>query len=398
VSPPETLPPDQSTNTVIGGRNDALGSDSSFSWRGTPGSGWSAASVPELLAVAKTDQASATTALHLAAGIEHSAQLRLEAARSAVENVLQALAVTSQARQQASQEAAQSLIQMRQRAVAGFVAAESSTGIEWLKADGDPAVARALSQTAASSARETAVRWQKEVARSDQAALTLGCALAQARDVYAAADRDRVAAAELRTTLERVAVHAGVRVAVLTASSTAGVLFPVVGPVWFDDTWGAERSGGRVHQGVDFIAAWGTPIIAAEGGTVARIGWDVLGGWRVSILGASGTYYYYAHLAAYPEGLELGDAVGTGELLGWVGDTGNASGVPHLHWEVHPYNGDAVNPYPFARALQQTGMTVAQPPLALDASIRSTLPTTQSVVLPRMPAAFAALQSAPSQR
>ncbi|HSL74553.1 MAG TPA: peptidoglycan DD-metalloendopeptidase family protein [Ilumatobacteraceae bacterium] len=114
----------------------------------------------------------------------------------------------------------------------------------------------------------------------------------------------------------------------------------------YGDTWGAPRSGGRRHEGVDMLAPTGTPIFAVVSGTV-RFSQNRLGGNAVSLVGDNGNRYYYAHLSRY-EGSSR--RVSQGELIGYNGDTGNATGVPHLHFEVHPGGGLAVNPTPSVRA------------------------------------------------
>lgn len=117
-------------------------------------------------------------------------------------------------------------------------------------------------------------------------------------------------------------------------------------PVGFGDTWGAPRSGGRRHQGVDMIGERGTPLLAVVDG-VAIAGEGVLGGLTIRFLGADGNRYFYGHLDSY--GL-LG-SVRAGDVVGFMGDTGNAkSSTPHLHFEIHPAGGAAVNPYPTVRA------------------------------------------------
>ena len=114
----------------------------------------------------------------------------------------------------------------------------------------------------------------------------------------------------------------------------------------YGDSWGAPRSGGRRHEGVDMLAPTGTPIFAVVSGT-ARFSQNRLGGNAVSLVGDNGNRYYYAHLSRY-EGSSR--RVTQGELIGYNGDTGNATGVPHLHFEVHPGGGLAVNPTPSVRA------------------------------------------------
>lgn len=125
-----------------------------------------------------------------------------------------------------------------------------------------------------------------------------------------------------------------------------GITCPVAGSAGFGDTWGAPRSGGRRHQGVDMMASTGTPLVAVVAGYV-QFKTNRLGGNAVWLSGDNGNKYYYAHLSAW-EGSSRTAA--RGEVIGYVGDTGNASGTPHLHFEVHPGGGAAVNPYPTVRA------------------------------------------------
>lgn len=127
---------------------------------------------------------------------------------------------------------------------------------------------------------------------------------------------------------------------------------PVNGAVAFRDSWGEPRSGGRSHQGVDMMAARGTPLVAIESGTITRIGNGGLGGKTVWLRGQSGHEYYYAHLDGWASGLSQGDAVDVAQLVGYVGNTGNAiHTLPHLHFEYHPNGGSAVNPYPLVADL-----------------------------------------------
>lgn len=127
---------------------------------------------------------------------------------------------------------------------------------------------------------------------------------------------------------------------------------PVAGATTFVDSFGAPRSGGRAHMGVDMMAARGTPLVAIENATVASLGNGGLGGITVWIRGASGDTYYYAHLDAWESGLGVGDRLSMGDRLGYVGNTGNAVYTsPHLHFERHPGGGGAVNPYPLVRGL-----------------------------------------------
>ncbi len=135
-------------------------------------------------------------------------------------------------------------------------------------------------------------------------------------------------------------------------AATGGRVCPVDGAVSFTDTWGAPRSGGRTHKGVDMIAARGTPLVAIENGVISRMRNGGLGGITLWIAGISGDSFYYAHLDGYAPGLSRGQSVTAGELVGYVGNTGNARyTVPHLHFEYHPGGGSAINPYPLTAGL-----------------------------------------------
>jgi peptidoglycan LD-endopeptidase LytH len=112
------------------------------------------------------------------------------------------------------------------------------------------------------------------------------------------------------------------------------------------NTWHAERSDRRRHEGQDIFAPRGTPVYSATDGIVVRIGHNRLGGNVVLVVGGGGRTYYYAHLDTHARGLEVGDLVHIGSVLGYVGTTGNARGTPpHLHFGVYSGSG-AMNPLP----------------------------------------------------
>ncbi len=126
---------------------------------------------------------------------------------------------------------------------------------------------------------------------------------------------------------------------------------PVAGAVSFSDSWGAPRSGGRSHKGVDMIAARGVPIVAVYSGRISRTSNSSLGGLSVYFVSDAGDLYYYAHLDSFGD-ISSGQSVPAGYVLGYNGSSGNApSWLPHLHFEYHPGGGAAVNPYPLARKL-----------------------------------------------
>lgn len=119
-----------------------------------------------------------------------------------------------------------------------------------------------------------------------------------------------------------------------------GFVCPVPGGTFFND-WGFPRSGGRSHAGTDLFAPRGTPVRAPASGRV-DIANGAIGGKQFRLTTASGVRYFGSHLDAFG----ASGQVSAGDVIGYVGDTGNARGSrPHLHFEVHP-NGSAVNPFP----------------------------------------------------
>jgi murein DD-endopeptidase MepM/ murein hydrolase activator NlpD len=132
---------------------------------------------------------------------------------------------------------------------------------------------------------------------------------------------------------------------------SSGGTCPVAGAVSFSDSYGAPRSGGRAHRGVDMIAAQGTPIVAIYAGTIRRMSTSALGGITLWLRADNGDTFYYAHLDGYGD-IATGQTVPEGFVLGYNGATGNAPDwLPHLHFEWHPGGGSAVNPYQLVRSL-----------------------------------------------
>jgi murein DD-endopeptidase MepM/ murein hydrolase activator NlpD len=123
---------------------------------------------------------------------------------------------------------------------------------------------------------------------------------------------------------------------------------PIAGfpPVALRDTWGAARSGGRSHEGIDIFAPKGTPVRSTTRGVIFKLGQNRLGGNVVWIFGPGRQMHYYAHLDRFGE-FEPGDVVMPGDIVGYVGDTGNARGTPsHLHYGVYTPSAGAINPFP----------------------------------------------------
>ena len=123
---------------------------------------------------------------------------------------------------------------------------------------------------------------------------------------------------------------------------------PVQAPCTYSDTWGAARSGGRVHLGTDIMASEGQEVYAVQRGEISKrydAVTDALAGNGLRLRQPDGTFYFYGHMSALAPGITAGAQVSAGQLLGWVGHTGNA-GVDHLHLEIHPFGGEAVNSFP----------------------------------------------------
>ncbi|CAD2248755.1 M23 family metallopeptidase [Xanthomonas arboricola] len=141
------------------------------------------------------------------------------------------------------------------------------------------------------------------------------------------------------------------------ASSGSGLLIPVqgIGSGQLQDTFTDARSEGRVHDAIDILAPTGTPVIAVADGTVEKLFNSERGGLTVYQFDPNGTYcYYYAHLERYADGLAEKQAIKRGQVIGYVGSTGNADpAAPHLHFEIHRlgpekqwWKGEVLNPYP----------------------------------------------------
>ncbi|MCX6526435.1 MAG: peptidoglycan-binding protein, partial [Actinobacteria bacterium] len=135
-------------------------------------------------------------------------------------------------------------------------------------------------------------------------------------------------------------------------------VFPVQGLCSFIDTWHAPRGSNRQHLGVDIIAAQGQLLYAASDGVIGKVTQDGPGkisGNALRLVKADGTYFFYAHMKSFAAGIVEGSVVKAGQVIGLVGMTG--TGSPHLHFEVHPGGGEAVNPYPVVKAVDACNVT-----------------------------------------
>ncbi len=147
------------------------------------------------------------------------------------------------------------------------------------------------------------------------------------------------------------------------------MLFPIAGEYGYVDTFGAPRSNDRRHKGTDIFANKGTPVVAVADGVVTTVGVGNLAGNYIVVQHTDGWSSYYIHLnndtpgtddgLGYVDaaGISVGATVTAGQVLNWVGDSGNAEGTPpHLHFELHPPDGSVANPYPHLLAAE--GKTV----------------------------------------
>ena len=169
--------------------------------------------------------------------------------------------------------------------------------------------------------------------------------------------------------------------------------FPVAGLASYSHDWWYPRfgPGWRLHQGTDIFAAHGTPVRAPVDGTV-KITNGGLGGLSVYVVQADGTYWYLTHLAATAEGLENGSSVTTGQVVGFVGASGNAAGgAPHLHFEVHPGGGGAIDPKSVLDQFIADALALAPKVVeAYEAAARSGKPAAQVTVPTPAPQAIVA--------
>jgi murein DD-endopeptidase MepM/ murein hydrolase activator NlpD len=145
--------------------------------------------------------------------------------------------------------------------------------------------------------------------------------------------------------------------AMVAANASGALLIPVQGvqASKLVDTFTQARGAGRLHDAIDIMAARGTPVLAAADGTVAKLFTSVPGGLTIYEFDPTGTYaYYYAHLDRYAPGVTEGKALKRGEVIAYVGSTGNASAdAPHLHFAIFVlgpekqwWKGTAIDPYP----------------------------------------------------
>ncbi|MFM8954715.1 MAG: peptidoglycan-binding protein [Actinomycetota bacterium] len=157
-----------------------------------------------------------------------------------------------------------------------------------------------------------------------------------------------------------------VALGVLPDLATLGIpqisVFPSQGRCSFVDSWHEPRPGGRLHIGVDIIGPKGLALYAVVDGTITKMyGADSkLSGNALRLTAPDSTYFFYAHLDSFAPGITIGSAVRAGQIIGYMGATGNA-GISHLHFEIHPGGGEAINPFPVIKAVDACHVTEVLP-------------------------------------
>jgi len=140
-------------------------------------------------------------------------------------------------------------------------------------------------------------------------------------------------------------------------------VFPTQGRCSFVDSWHDGRSGGRLHIGVDIVGPKGLAIYAVTDGIITKMygAESKLSGNAIRLTAADATYFFYAHLDSFASGITVGSNVKAGQIIGYMGASGNAGGNSHLHFEIHPGGGEAVNPYPIVKAVDACHVTEVLP-------------------------------------
>jgi murein DD-endopeptidase MepM/ murein hydrolase activator NlpD len=290
---------------------------------------------------------------------QQMADLQTQWQQAALENdrVMAEIGMLGYARQTEAEDVATAQATLRDKALELYVDGGNRDAGDLLGLFTDEPAAymqrHVTTQIAAEHDRSTIDHANQVVGRADAVLRELGSEAAQTTGRL-----EHLRVAINRTVAERdnAVTELASRKAVGVVTDVRGFVFPVLPPVKFWDDWGQPRSGGRTHEGNDIIAPWGTPIVAVESGVIARLGVNELGGSVLWLKGLSGTSYYYAHLAQYAPGMVPGTPVVAGTVIAFVGQTGNAVfSVPHLHFEVHPNSGSAVDPYPLLRVSYDKG-------------------------------------------
>ncbi len=184
-------------------------------------------------------------------------------------------------------------------------------------------------------------RQQQAVAQIQQKQMELQASLAAQEKLLASVN------AEVLQLMSQSGGNSGSSSGSATSGNTTitSFVFPVRGTHTYTNDWHEPRAVGGVHMGTDIFASMGTPCVACVAGSVST-GVGKNAGNYIRLSGDDGNVYYYMHLQKFGQT----GRVSAGTVVGYVGDTGNAQGTPpHLHFEIHPGGGSAVNPYPILK-------------------------------------------------
>ena len=303
-----------------------------------------------------TRQAQASLGLRVALGLEVRAKKLLQAAQAEHSAVQAKLAAAEAAEQAASAALVHQRDRLRRWAVEAYVGGnlrQLTFVLEIDQANDIPRRIGLVEGTFGGLAQDLGEQKEEVEAATAERARSAAAAETASRSLEVATKEAATATKQvLQRRREVTALGAGKTVAL------GGVTFPVSGPRRYGDTFGAPRMEGtqfaHAHEGVDIFAPAGAPVVAFERGVIAAMGTDVLGGTKLWLVGKTGIRYYYAHLQGFAPGLANNQVVEAGQTLGFVGDTGNAAGSPHhLHFEIHPDGGPAVNPYPIVAEIDR---------------------------------------------
>ncbi|MGB3412962.1 MAG: M23 family metallopeptidase [Microthrixaceae bacterium] len=302
--------------------------------------------LPERVAESKEVLAAAQQALQ-------AAQVQSETLKTSVAGMEAQVSALKSSRRSAVEKAAVARKRLRDQAVDAYVRGRSNPKLSLvdLQDASDIGVAREYMGVVLDSQNRLAREYDKlrKSLSSDEGRLAEALGIEKSKQTEIRAELERAFKAVIDATQQLAAYEAGAHAYI------EGFVFPVAAEVEFIDSWGFPRMTGTSyqhwHQGTDIFAPLGAPVLASENGVIDRLGTAVLGGNKLWVKGDSGTSYYYAHLSAFAPGIAEGDVVTAGQVVGFVGDTGNAKGTsPHLHFEVHPDGGDVVNGYPLLKA------------------------------------------------
>ena len=173
--------------------------------------------------------------------------------------------------------------------------------------------------------------------------------------------------------------------------SFPGAVFPVLGNYYYTDDWHAPR-GGHLHMGIDIVAAYGTPVVAVMDGHISSMASGGAGGIDLFLTTARGDSFLYCHFCSYAYGLHVGQKVKAGQVIGYVGATGDATG-PHLHFEIHPGGGAAINPFPYLELWR--GQSLAAAAAAGSTTLTPLTPLAPLAPLARLASGLVALAGQP---